>query len=55
MGLFTLPHAISSCIDGVSTIYLSSGDLPVYFPVFTTNAPVFERTPSPFLTAVSTS
>ena len=47
MGRFTLPHAISSCTAGVSTMNLSLALRPVYFPVFTTSAPVADRVPSP--------
>ena len=53
MGLFTLPQAMELWIPGVSTTNLSSGDLPVYFPVVTTNAPVSERVPSPLCKAFS--
>ena len=55
MGRFTLPHAISSCTAGVSTMNLSLALRPVYFPVFTTSAPVADRVPSPRRRACSVS
>ena len=40
VGTLILPHAISSCTPSLSTMNLSLGERPVYFPVRTHRAPV---------------
>src|SRR3990172_7939032 len=55
MGRLTLPQSTASCVTWSSTMYLSSGDLPVNLPVFTERAPVEESTPSPLSRIISTS
>ena len=54
MATLTSPQAICSCTSGVSTINLSCGERPVYFPVFTTNAPWSVNNPSLRFKAYST-
>ncbi|MPN10765.1 hypothetical protein SDC9_158062 [bioreactor metagenome] len=54
IGRFTSPQFIKPFILSCLTMNLSLGDLPVYFPVLTTNAPLSARVPSPLLTACST-
>ena len=53
--LFTLPQWTLSCVRSSKTMNLSSGDLPVYFPVLTDNEPVEVTIPSFFPIAISTS
>src|SRR5215211_1260090 len=55
IGWLTLPQSMILCVTSSSTIYLSSGDLPVNFPVLTERAPVDERMPSFLLIMTSTS
>src|SRR5215212_6215018 len=55
IGWLTFPQSMVLCVTSSSTIYLSSGDLPVNFPVLTEREPVDERMPSFLLIMTSTS
>ena len=52
IGWLALPQSTMLCVTSSSTMYLSSGDLPVNLPVLTESAPVEERIPS-FLLIIS--
>ncbi len=49
------PQSIVSRVISSTTMNLSSGERPVYFPVFTEREPVVFTTPYFLLTALSTS
>ena len=53
--MFTSPHITSPLRNLSSTMNLSLGERPVYFPVSTVNAPFAASLPSPRIIACSTS